>query len=139
MMKINHEPLFETEKVIKHYSDKDGVDITYVCTTALDNETIPVDVFYRETPHPQFGNNYFGLYPNPFSKGVYICAADHIENLQFGMLKDSTATWHYSSHRHDFHPVEDCAIDGGRAYVRVVGYKQVTTFVVKDGNFVELG
>jgi len=140
MMKINHEPIFETDKVIEHYSEKDGVDITYVCTTALDNDTIPVDVFYRETPHPEFGNNYFGLYPQPFKQGaIFICAADHIEKHEFGMLKDSTATWHYSQHRHDFHPVDDCAIDGGRAYIRVVGGKEATTFVVKDGKFVQLG
>jgi hypothetical protein len=144
MMKINNEPLFETEKVIELYSKKDGVDITYVCTTALNNGTIPVDVFYRETPHPEFGNRYFGLYYSTDTRLIQkrhmmITNADCVENFEFGMIEDSTATWHYSQHRHDFRPVDDCAIDGGRAYIRVVGGKEATTFVVKDGKFVKLG
>ena len=57
---IKHEPLFDTQKVCEHYTEKDGVPITYVCTSALGNEAWAMDIFYRETPHPEFGNHYFG-------------------------------------------------------------------------------
>lgn len=30
---IKHFPITNTDKVIQHYSDKDGVPINYVCTT----------------------------------------------------------------------------------------------------------
>lgn len=145
-MKINHDPWFNTTEVIDHYSEKDGVDIKYVCTTALKNDTIPVDVFYRETPHPEFGNRYFGLYITPFDGKVYVCDADYIEELEFGMLKDTYGVYHYSQHRHDMRPVKvnvkgediDGAIDGGRAYVRTLGSAQADTYIVKDGEFVEV-
>jgi len=32
-MNIKHYPLFNTEEVCKVYSEKDGVDVRYVCTT----------------------------------------------------------------------------------------------------------
>ena len=61
-MNIHHDPLFDTAKVEKIYSEKDGVPVKYVCTTDLRASDVPVDVYYRETPHPQFGNRYFGIY-----------------------------------------------------------------------------
>ena len=61
-MNIVHENLFDIEKVEKIYSEKDGVEVKYVCTTDLRASDVPVDVFYRATPHPQFGNHYFGIY-----------------------------------------------------------------------------
>jgi hypothetical protein len=33
-MEIKHEPLFDTAKVEKLYSEKDGVPVKYVCTSA---------------------------------------------------------------------------------------------------------
>jgi hypothetical protein len=59
---IKHYPQFDTKKVIKHYEEKDNVPITYICTTDLRVSDHPVDVFFRESPHPEFGNRYFGLY-----------------------------------------------------------------------------
>ena len=56
---IKHEPHFDTEKIIEHYTKKDGVPVTYVCTSALGNEAQAMDIFFRETPHPEFGNRYF--------------------------------------------------------------------------------
>lgn len=47
--------------------------------------------------------------------------------------------YEYSQHRHDFRQVGDVAIDGGRAYTRMVGNiaKPVQRFKVKDGEFIE--
>jgi hypothetical protein len=56
---IKHEPQFDTDKICKIYSEKDGVPIKYVCTSALGDEAQAMDIFYRDTPHPKFGNKYF--------------------------------------------------------------------------------
>ena len=100
-----------------------------------------MDIFYRETPHPDFGNRYFGLYRNQHFAAdgmIMITNADKIEDVEFGMLEGPDG-WEYSQHRHDFRYVGACAIDGGRAYIRRVGDLSVPVkcFVVKDGKFVE--
>jgi len=137
-MKIKHRPLLDTAKVIKHYSEKDGVPIKYVCTTALGGGKLARDIFYRETPHPEFGNHYFGIgYGGSIvDSGIYICDADKIEQLTFNMIYVNDQ-WHYSMHRHDYNQVGDVAIDGGRAYCRIVGNNppEVKTFVVRNGQF----
>ena len=140
-MDVKHHPILDTNRVCELYSKKDGVPISYVCTSALNGGTHAVDVFYRETPHPDFGNRYFGLYRNPsFSSDnmIMITNADCIEELEFGMV-EGTDGWEYSQHRHDYRMVGECAIDGGRAYIRRVGDLSVPVkyFVVKDGKFVE--
>jgi hypothetical protein len=137
-MNINHDPIFISEEVEKFYTEKDGVEVKYVCTTALRNDTVPVDVFYRATPHPEFGNHYFGLYPNPFNEGLLICNADAVEDYEFGMVEHN-GVWFYSTHRHDYRPVgiNEGAIDGGRAYIRVVGDLVPHTYKVKNGKFKE--
>jgi hypothetical protein len=137
-MNINHDPIFISEEVEKFYTEKDGVEVKYVCTTALRNDTVPVDVFYRATPHPEFGNHYFGLYPNPFNEGLLICNADAVEDYEFGMVEHN-GVWFYSTHRHDYRPVgiNEGAIDGGRAYIRVVGDLVAHTYKVKNGKFKE--
>lgn len=145
-MNIKHDPFFKTKEVEEHYSIKDGVDVKYVCTTSLKNDTVPVDVYYRETPHPEFGNRYFGLYVTPWNGVTMICNADYIEELEFGMVKDIDGVYHYSQHRHDFHPLKleangeviDGAIDGGRAYVRILGGALYDTYIVKNGEFKEV-
>ena len=131
-MNIQHYPLFDTEKVIKHYEQKDGVPITYICTTDLRASDNPVDVFYRESPHPEFGNRYFGLLHSRYD-GVMICNADIIETLEFGMI-EVDGKYYYSQSHHDYKVVEDKMIDGGRAYIRSSGI--VDVFKVKDGKFV---
>ena len=45
--RVMHNPLFDTDKVCKHYSEKDGVPIKYVCTSALGDEAQAMDIFYR--------------------------------------------------------------------------------------------
>lgn len=142
MNNIDHRPLFDTDKVCEHYSAKDGVPVKYVCTSALGSEAQAMDIFYRETPHPEFGNRYFGLYnANDYGGvrgGIMITNADAIEDVEFGM-KEVDGQWHYSQHRHDFHTVGDVSLDGGRAYFRVVGNvnKPTKWLKVKDGEFVE--
>ena len=131
---IQHRPIFDTEKMAKHYSEKDGVPIKYVCTSAPNEYgTLAADIFYRETPHPQFGNHYFGLFMN-MEHQIMITNADSIEDLEFDMV-EVDGGYHYSQHRHDYHVVEDNFIDGGRAYTRTnTATKQ---FKVKNGEFYE--
>lgn len=133
-MNIHHEPQFDTQKIIDIYSKKDGVEITYVCTTDLRASDVPVDVFYRETPHPQFGNRYFGVFHDPVRGGTYITDADIVESLDFGMIKVD-GKYYYSQSHHDYKVVEGKMIDGGRAYIRTSGGCDV--FQVKNGKFVK--
>ena len=130
---IKHEPLFDTKKIADHYTEKDGVDITYVCTSALGSEEFAMDIFYRETPHPEFGNRYFGMFRNPHTGLLMITSADKIEDADFSMIKDANGDLHYSAHRHDYKVIEDKMIDGGRAYVRT--NTQVIGMRVKNGEF----
>ena len=137
-MKILHDPIFDTDKIVKHYSEKDGVPVKYVCTSAPNvYGTLAADIFYRETPHPEFGNRYFGLYMN-MDNQIMITDADTIEDLEFDML-DIDGELVYSQHRHDYRTHGDAAIDGGRAYLKVAGNinRPVVRLEVKDGEFVE--
>ena len=135
-MKIKHESNFDVVRAAEHYSIKDGVAVKYVCTTDLHESDQPYDVFYRATPHPEFGNKYFGLIQRHGT--VYICNADIVETLEFGMIQDKQGDWHYSKSHHDFNVIDNGHfIDGGRLYIRCnTGY---SLFKVKDGEFVEVG
>jgi len=116
-MIIQHEPLFDTAKVEAHYSKKDGVEVKYVCTTDLNASDVPVDVFYRATPHPEFGNRYFGLYWEYFRDHLMITNADFVESLEFGMI-EVDGKYYYSQSHHDYKVVGDKMIDGGRQYIK---------------------
>lgn len=131
-MNIHHEPQFDTKKVIELYEKKDGVPITYVCTTDISASDVPMDVFYRETPHPEFGNRYFGLFYRNGS--LMITSADKIESLDFGMIEDE-GKYYYSQSHHDYKVVNNKMIDGGRAYIRTSHGCDV--FQVKNGKFVK--
>ena len=100
-MNIQHEPLFEVEKVTAHYTEKDGVEVKYVCTTDLNASDVPVDVYYRETPHPQFGNKYFGLYHDHVRGHMMITNADIVESFEFGMI-EVDGNYYYSQSHHDY-------------------------------------
>ena len=135
---IKHEPHFDTEKIIEHYTKKDGVPITYVCTSALGNEAQAMDIFFRETPHPEFGNRYFGLYHNAMSGNLMIANADRIESVEFGLVEDDDGDLQYSAHRHDYKLFENGnMIDGGRAYIRCAA-NEVKHYVVRNGEMVEV-
>jgi hypothetical protein len=131
-MNNQHQPQFDTEKVIKLYEEKDGVPVTYICTTDLKQSDVPYDVFYRETPHPEFGNRYFGLTSR--NGNVYIANADAIESLEFGMIENDDK-YYYSQSHHDYKTVGKKMIDGGRAYIRSSGSTEV--FKVLNGKFVK--
>ena len=131
-MNIKHHPRFDIKKVIKHYEEKDKVAISYCCTSELTISDTPIDIFYRSTPHPEFGNRYFGLFS--YDGNVMIIDADVVETLDFGMITDKEGTYHYSECRHDYKEIDGQMIDGGRAYIRCsTGYE---LFKVKDGVFV---
>ena len=136
-MNIQHAPLFNTKKAEQLYTEKDGVDVKYVCTSALGSQDFATDVFYRPTPHPEFGNHYFGLYTNHFHQDkptIMITNGDNIESLEFGMI-ESKGKYYYSQHRHDYKVIDDKMIDGGRAYIRS-GSHDVDVFKIQDGEFV---
>jgi hypothetical protein len=134
---IKHAPIFDTERVEKLYSKKDGVDITYVCSTDLDASDVPMDIFYRDTPHPEFGNKYFGLFrnPDPASDGhLMITNADKVEDFEFGMIQDKDGNYWYSQSHHDCLFVDGKMIDGGRRYIRHSGEAEL--WKVKNGKMV---
>ena len=133
-MNIQHEPLFDTAEVEKLYTEKDGVEVKYVCTSAANDGTAAMDVFYRATPHPEFGNRYFGLYHDHMRGHMMITNADKIESFEFGMI-ESKGKYYYSQHRHDYKVIDDKMIDGGRAYIRS-GAHDVDVFKIQDGEFV---
>ena len=136
IMDIKHPYQFDREKVESHYTEKDGVLVKYVCTTDLKASDVPVDVYYRATPHPEFGNRYFGLYHDNVRGHMMICNADIVEDFEFGMIKDSDNNWYYSSSHHDCIFIEDKMIDGGRQYIRSSGLDGV--FKIVDGKFAEV-
>lgn len=133
---IKHDPLLNIDKVVDLYTKKDGVNIKYVCTTELtEGCDVPVDVFYREEPHPEFGNKYFGLYFN-YEDKLMITNADNVENLNFALVKDQDENLRYSRYRHDYRMFDNGnMIDGGRLYVRT--NCNVYPYQIRDGDFFE--
>jgi hypothetical protein len=130
---IKHEPQFDTDKICKHYTEKDGVPVKYVCTSALGHEAQAMDIFYRDTPHPDFGNKYFGIYYHPMSGNLMITNADRIEKQEVGCVEDDDGNLQYSAHRHDYKMFGNGnMIDGGRSYIRSSGCP-VYRYVVRDG------
>jgi hypothetical protein len=134
---IKHFPITNIDKVIEHYSDKDGVPISYVCTTDFKRDDAPVDIFYRETSHPEFGNKYFGIAINYDDGNYTIFNADQIEeDFVFGMVKDDEDNLQYSQYRHDFKSFDNGnMIDGGRNYIRHGG--KVDVYVIRNGQMVK--
>lgn len=134
-MKINHRPLFDIDKVTKLYSEKDGIPVKYVCTSSTNaTADFACDIYYRETPHPEFGNHYFGIFRNTYADEatVMIANADSVEGLQFYMIEGPHG-YEYSQHRHDYHAVAKNFIDGGRAYCRTNG--SYITKTITNGEF----
>ena len=131
-MNIQHDPLFNTKKAEELYTEKDGVEVKYVCTTDLRNSDIPADIFYRETPHPQFGNYYFGILRH--NGQTMITDADIVESFEFGMI-EVNGKYYYSQSHHDYKVVGDKMIDGGRQYIRSSG--AVHLFKIQEGRFVQ--
>jgi len=136
-MNIKHYPLFNTNKVCEAYSEKDGVDVKYVCTTDLTASDVPVDIFYRATPHPEFGNHYFGLYYDNYRDATMIVGADMVEGFQFACVENDRDELEYSQSHHDYKQFENGnMIDGGRVYIRS-SLNEVAVYNVIDGEFVK--
>jgi hypothetical protein len=133
---IKHFPITNTHKVIEHYSQKDNVPISYVCTTDYSTSDRPVDIFYRNTPHPEFGNRYFGIAVN-YNDGSYsIFGADTIEGFTFGLVEDDDGNLQYSEYLHKYKSFDNGnMIDGGRSYTRYSG--KIKYYKVKDGQMVK--
>ena len=136
-MKINHDSIFDTDKIAKDYSEKDGVPVSYVCTTDLDVSDRPLDIFYRSTPHPKFHNRYFGIRRERIFAGrivneIIITNADVVESYEFGMIEDKDGGWWYSQSHHDYQEVDGKAVDGGRVYIRGNGFE---IYTIVDGKF----
>ena len=137
---INHKPIFDTDHIEKVYSEKEGVPVSYVCTTDLDVSDRPLDIFYRSTPHPKFLNRYFGMVNKIFGMngksnyegGVIITNADAVESYDFGMIEDKDGSWWYSQSHHDYCEINGKVIDGGRVYVRGNG---IEIYRIVDGKF----
>jgi len=134
-MKVKHPTIFNKDVVTAHYTKKDGVPVQYVCTTDLTASDFPVDVYYRETPHPKFGNRYFGLYNDKTQDCMMITNADIVESLEFGMITDKDNYYYYSSSHHDCLFIDGKMIDGGREYIRSTGLEGV--YKIKNGKFKE--
>jgi len=137
-MNIKHKPQFNIEKVTAHYTKKDGVPVHYVCTSDLDESNKVLDIYYRDTPHPEYNNYYFGLYADEDNR-MMICKADSIEKLNFGMISDSKKEWVYSRSHHDYVTTETGFIDGGRKYIRRGGDLETQDHIVckvLNGEFV---
>ena len=133
---IKHFPLTDTDKVCYIYSAKDGEPINYVCTTDFKKSDAPVDIFYRETPHPEFGNRYFGIAPNYEDGSYVIFNADDIEDFSFGLVEDDDGNLQYSQYHHDYKSFNNGnMIDGGRAYTRCSG--KINYYTVKNGQMVK--
>jgi hypothetical protein len=137
-MNIKHYPITNTKNAEEAYSRVDGVPVKYVCTTELPNGSVG-DIFYRETPHPEFGNKYFALFfrvsPNKQYDKLMIANADQVENLTFGMVENDEGNLEYSIHRHDYKSFNNGnMIDGGRDYIRSSGNTKV--FVVRNGEMI---
>jgi hypothetical protein len=128
-MNIKHYPITNITQAEQLYSEKDRVPVTYVCTTELSNGYIG-DIFYRDTPHPKFGNKYFALFFR--DDKLYIANADQVEDLTFGVVENDEGNLEYSQYRHDYKSFKNGnMIDGGRDYIRSSG--KVKVFVVRNG------
>jgi len=129
-MNIKHAPQFDTALVEAHYSERDGVPISYVCSTDLNNSDVPFDIFFRETPHPEFGNRYFGLRRTEVGAQALIVGADQVEDYDIGMIESSDGEWWYSQSHHDCIMIDGKMIDGGRQYTRGNGFE---LFHIRNG------
>jgi hypothetical protein len=134
-MKVKHPTIFNKDKVTEHYTKKDGTPVQYVCTTDLTASDVPADVYYRETPHPEFGNRYFGLYYDKTRDHMMITNADIVESFEFGMITDKDNYYYYSSSHHDCLFIDGKMIDGGREYIRSTGLEGV--YKIENGKFKE--
>ena len=136
MFKIKHYPLMNYRQMEKKYSDLNECGINYVCTSDLGAENMPVDIYYQEFPHPQFGNQYFGLFFHPIDRSHRIMNADSILDRHFGMVENDFGELEYSRQKNETKNFTNGnMISGGRNYIRAEG--DVRTFKIQNGRFIE--
>jgi len=136
---IVNKPITKVEKLEEKYSKQDGVPIKYVCTSELLSSGPLMDIFYRDTPHPVFGNRYFGVFHIGLREHWYITNADSVEELNFFMIKDKKGDYRYSDSNHDMVVIDGHFLDGGRYYPRDSGTDTTLyLFKVIDGEFKEI-
>lgn len=126
----------DTSQVEAMYSEKDNCDVRYVCTTTLPilGDSV-MDIYHSPKQHPEFGNNYFGLFMNQ-SGSMMIANADSVEKLKFDLVMNDKGYYEYSRHRHDFKSFKNGNfIDGGRDYTRTTGLAEILTAKVCRGQF----
>lgn len=129
-MKIIHKPRFKVDVIIKLFSERDGVPIQYVCSSECSRDNEVEDIFYRETPHPKFGNRYVSIID--IHDEFYVRNADAIENKIFGCVENDEGDLEYSECRWNYKKFTNGnMIDGGRAYIKSNG--KVHFYKVKDG------
>lgn len=134
-MNIKHYPITNTNQVEQIYSEQDKVPVKYVCSTEFIDGII-ADIFYRETPHPVFGNRYFAILFR--DDKPYIANADRVEGMSFGMVMNDQGAWEYSRSRHDYKSFKNGnMIDGGRDYIKSSG--KVKVFFIRDGAMISFG
>lgn len=137
---ILHNPVIDVKRIEEMYSKKDGIPVKYLCTTEFIHSRWMSDIFYRATPHPVFGNRYFGIELSP--RGSYIFNADPIETddfFVFTMITNEDGNLAYSRDRHDLVNQDNLFIDGGRTYVRTnADLGALRSFKIKDGSFYEI-
>lgn len=126
-MKIIHNPVNPNcLDIAKRYSEKENTKINYVLTSDIHYSDHPFDIFYRENPHPEFGNRYFGISQS------YITNADKAEDWVIGMIRDSKYNYYYSRSHHDCISIPGAMIDGGREYLRGTNFLR---FRIRKGKF----
>ena len=133
-MKINHEPLTDTDQVEKYYGVETGGEVRYICTTELDKPDVPVDIFYKSRPKLDDHRGYFGIYWDKDSGSLYSMNADMVEGMQFAMV-EKDGLWHYSSTVSDEKIVDDKTVGGGRQSITGWGFD---IFALDQGVFIVL-
>tara|TARA_B110000305_G_scaffold114180_1_gene128443 strand:- start:546 stop:989 length:444 start_codon:yes stop_codon:yes gene_type:complete len=130
-MEIQHTTVTQIDKIIETYKRTEGTDIVYVCTTDLITTDFPNDIFYRDTPHPEFGNQYIGIAVE--GDNITVCNADQIVNLHFGIVENDEGLLEYSRSKSE---VKEFAngntISGGRASIQ--SNAPVDIYKVVDGS-----
>ena len=131
-MDIKHDTLTNVDQIIKTYKQTEGVDVKYVCTTDIVTGNTPADIFYRDTKHPEYNNNYFGLLINGES-GVTIMNADMVTELHFGMVENDDGLYEYSRTADDTKVFANGnEIAGGR--LKIVSNAPCDIFKIVDGD-----
>lgn len=139
MVRFRHRPVTKADAIAEHYTKKDGVPVKYVLTTEIKCGNTPYDIFYRDTPHPDYGNRYFGIMYNRTVESWFITDADSLEGEQVDCI-ELHGLYHYSRYRHDFVQVGPYHIDGGRCYTKVGGMVLPTiyNFTITNGELVNV-